>query len=152
RHLGRQWYRSAEQRRGEEGHAVRRLAVETLIALDLNEGDAEGIVARSIGDIDASALRQGDVVEAKLQAAQRFGTSDGAEGSVGEHSEIGGCILEHPRVRVDPDAKRSRLAECHDGLARPGDRNDDVVAAAPRPRRRILLYSAEQHELFAGEV
>jgi len=65
-----------------KGHAVRRLAVETLIALDLNEGDAEGIVARGIGNIDASALRQGDVVEAKLQAAQRFGTRDGVEGSV----------------------------------------------------------------------
>src|SRR5262249_28085916 len=74
------------------------------------------------------------------------------EGSVWEYSEIGGCILEHARVGVDPDAKRSRLAERHHSLARPGDRNDDVVAAAPRSRRRILLYSAEQHELFAGEV
>src|SRR5258708_31810117 len=53
---------------------------------------------------------------------------------------------------MTPDASRCRLAERPHGLARPGHRDDDVVAAASRPRCRILLDSAEQHELFASEI
>src|SRR5215467_5095659 len=68
-HLGRQRYRGAEQRGGEEGYAVGRLAVEPLIAFDLDEGDAEGIIAGGIRNIDAGALRQGNVVKTELQAA-----------------------------------------------------------------------------------
>src|SRR4029077_4894229 len=59
RHLGRQWYRGAEQRGGEESYAVGRLTVEPLIAFDLDERDAEGIIAGGIRNIDAGALRQG---------------------------------------------------------------------------------------------
>src|SRR5262249_48457173 len=82
RHLGRQRYRGAEQSRREERHAVRSLAVESLLGLDLDEGEAEGIIACVVGDIDASALQQWDVVEAELQAAQRFGVCDGVKGPV----------------------------------------------------------------------
>ena len=68
-HLGRQRYRGAEQRGREKSYAVGRLAVEPLIAFDLDERDAEGIIAGGIGNIDAGPLRQGNVVKTKLQAA-----------------------------------------------------------------------------------
>jgi drug/metabolite transporter (DMT)-like permease len=45
RHLGRQRDRCAEQRRRQEGDPVRNLTVESLIALDLDEGEAKRIVA-----------------------------------------------------------------------------------------------------------
>src|SRR5690349_22449178 len=68
RHLGRQRYGGAEQGRREERHSVRSFAVESLLGLDLDEGDTEGIIACGIGDIDAGALQQWNVVEPELQA------------------------------------------------------------------------------------
>src|SRR5262249_35860100 len=69
RHLGRQRYRGAEQRRGEEGYAVGCLPVEPLIALDLDEGEAGRLIAGGLGNIGAGARWQGNVGKAKLQAA-----------------------------------------------------------------------------------
>lgn len=48
-----------------------------------------------ICDVDARALRQGNVVNAELKAAQRLGACNRGERSVGQHREVGRRILEY---------------------------------------------------------
>ena len=152
RHLRRQRDRGAVERLREQRDAIGLLPVELVFALDAQEGEAERVVGRGIGDVDARALQQHEIVEAELQPAQRFAVGDGVERPVRQHREIGRRILEHARIGIDPDAEHALLAERHQGLARPGDRDDEVIAAAPLPRRLVLLDAAEQHELVAGEA
>src|SRR5205823_4939765 len=76
RHLGRQQDRGPEQGRRQEGDAVRFLAIESMLLLELEERRPEGIAAPGVPGIGAPALRQDDVFETELQAAQRIGAGD----------------------------------------------------------------------------
>src|SRR5437588_10693695 len=123
-----------------------------MLTFDVDEGNTKRIIACSVGDVDAGTLRQWNIVETQLHSPQRLGVGDGLQRPIRKYREVRGCVFEHTRIGVDPDAKHPILAEGHDCLTWTCYRNDHVVAPAPRPGCGILLDAAEQDELFADET
>src|SRR5262249_53332132 len=89
RHLCGQRNRGAIELRSEQGNAIGLLPVEEMLALDAQEGEAERVFGRRVGDADTRALQQHQIVEPELSAAQRLAVGNGVKRAVREHGVIG---------------------------------------------------------------
>ena len=96
-------------------------------------------------------MGQRNLVETEPQAPQRLGACDGVERPARQYREIRRGILEHARTALTqmPSIRALRKVTV---VPRPGDGDDDIVAAAAQTRRAVLLDAAEQDELLAGEI
>ena len=96
----------------------------------------ERIVAHHVADVDArsaaaAACRRGRAAGACTVSASVISL----DRLVRQHRQIARHVEERPRRHVGPDAEHALLAALDDGLLRPGDGGDDVVAGGPRAAR-----------------